>query len=414
MAVLRGADMRERAAVERIRSFNSGREPERLRIKFDKMAADPFSFFRGTCHLFYTDWPKHTPLDEAPAAWLCGDLHLENFGSYKGDNRLTYFDINDFDEAGLAPITWDLARMVTSVRLAAALAGLDDEARRAVEQTFLRGYRDALMSGKARWIERAIATGLIGDLLAKVGERKRGAFLEARTRLRSQRRELKPIKGKTLEMSTNAEADAVMDFMRRFAAKQADANFFAPLDIKRRIAGTGSLGLRRYVILVEGHGSPDSNYLIDLKEAAPSALAPRLRLPQPRWKTPAARATDLQQRLQANSPALLHAVRFDGRSWILRELQPSEDRVAFDAARERPHELVNLARTLGYLTAWAHLRSSGREGSATADALIGFAETHGWIGKTRAYAKRYGAMVMQDWKAFKVAHKRGAFVKLLA
>ena len=91
--------MRERPAIERIRSFNDEREPERLRIKFDKMAADPFSFFRGTCHLFYADWPKHTPLDEAPAAWLCGDLHLENFGSYKGDNRLTYFDINDFDEA---------------------------------------------------------------------------------------------------------------------------------------------------------------------------------------------------------------------------------------------------------------------------------------------------------------------------
>jgi uncharacterized protein (DUF2252 family) len=405
--------MRERAALERIRTFNHGREPERLQIKFDKMAADPFSFFRGTCHLFYADWPKHSPLDDAPAAWLCGDLHLENFGSYKGDNRLTYFDINDFDEAAMAPVTWDLARMVTSVRLASALAGLDGEARRTVEQTFLRAYRDALVSGKACWIERATATGLIGDLLTKVGERKRASYLEARTKLHGQRRKLKPLKGKTLEMSTNAEADAITEFMYRFAAKQPDASFFTPLDIKRRIAGTGSLGLRRYVILVEGHGSPDSNYLIDLKEAAPSALAPRLKLPQPRWKTPAARVTDLQQRLQANSPALLRPVRFDGTSWILRELQPSEDRVAFDAARERPHELVHLAGTLGNLTAWAHLRSSGRAGSATADALIGFAEKRGWIGKTRAYAKRYAARVMQDWKAFKVAHKQGAFARLL-
>lgn len=405
--------MRERPAIERIRSFNDEREPERLRIKFDKMAADPFSFFRGTCHLFYADWPKHTPLDEAPAAWLCGDLHLENFGSYKGDNRLTYFDINDFDEAALAPVTWDLARMVTSMRLASALAGLDREARRAVEQTFLRAYRDALASGKARWVERATATGLIGELLTKVGERKRAAYLEARTKLQGRHRKLKPVKGKTLEMPTKAEADAVVDFMQRFAAKQTDARFFIPLDIKRRIAGTGSLGLKRYVILVEGRGSPDGNYLVDLKEATPSALAPRLKLAQPRWQTPAARVTELQQRLQAISPALMHPLRFSGKSWILRELQPSEDRVTFDTARERPHELVNLARTLGYLTAWAHLRSSGREGSATADALIGFAEMRGWIGRTRGHAKRYAAMVMQDWKAFKVAHKRGAFAKLL-
>jgi uncharacterized protein (DUF2252 family) len=48
------------------------------------------------------------------------------------------------------------------------------------------------------------------------------------------------------------------------------------LDIGRRIAGTGSLGVERYVVLVEGKGSPDRNYLLDIKEAKPSAMAPHL------------------------------------------------------------------------------------------------------------------------------------------
>jgi uncharacterized protein (DUF2252 family) len=403
----------ESGAIEQIRTFNRDREPERLRIKFDKMAASPFGFFRGTCHLFYADWPKHSPLDDAPTAWLCGDLHLENFGSYKGDNRLTYFDINDFDEAAAAPVTWDLARMVTSIRLASASAGLDSTVHRAVEQAFLRAYRVTLASGKARWIERATATGLVGALLAKVGARKRGSFLDARTTLQGRRRKLKAIRGKFLEMPGKPETDAVLDFMRRFAAKQENAKFFRPLDVKRRIAGTGSLGLRRYVILVEGQGSPNGNYLIDMKEARPSALAPRLKLPQPHWKTPAARVSELQQRLQANSPALLHPARFDSTSWILRELQPSEDRVTFDSERRRPQELMKLAHTMGDLTAWAHLRSSGRQGSATADALVEYARKYGWIGEVRAYAKHYAETVVQDWKAFKAAHDDDALGELL-
>jgi len=88
-----------RDLVERIRSFNEGRDPELLRRKYQRMSANPFAFFRGTCHLFYEDWPVNSPLNTSPPVWISGDLHLENFGSYKGDNRLVYFGINDFDEA---------------------------------------------------------------------------------------------------------------------------------------------------------------------------------------------------------------------------------------------------------------------------------------------------------------------------
>src|SRR5215470_1126876 len=90
------------ASVEhRIRRYNEGRDPERLRLKYRAMAKSAFAFLRGTCHLFWEDWDGGQALDRTPLAWACGDLHVENFGAFKGDNRLDYYDLNDFDEAAL-------------------------------------------------------------------------------------------------------------------------------------------------------------------------------------------------------------------------------------------------------------------------------------------------------------------------
>jgi uncharacterized protein (DUF2252 family) len=100
---------------ERIKEFNKERLPQYTALKYQMMSQSAFRFFRGTCHLFYEDLSKNEKIPESPLAWICGDLHLENFGSYKGDNRLEYFDLNDFDEAVLAPALWELARMVTSI-----------------------------------------------------------------------------------------------------------------------------------------------------------------------------------------------------------------------------------------------------------------------------------------------------------
>ena len=105
--------------VEDILAFNAGRDPDRLKLKYAAMRASPFAFFRGSCHLFYARLPRDGIFKSAPLAWSCGDLHLENFGSYKGDNRLVYFDINDFDEAALAPASWDPVRLLASLRIAA-------------------------------------------------------------------------------------------------------------------------------------------------------------------------------------------------------------------------------------------------------------------------------------------------------
>ena len=110
-----------RDVVSRILRYNAGREPERLALKYDAMRKSKLAFFRGTAHLFWED--AHTSrksLPTAPLGWACGDLHLENFGTFQGDNGLTYFDLNDFDEAALAPITWEVARLLASVYVGAS------------------------------------------------------------------------------------------------------------------------------------------------------------------------------------------------------------------------------------------------------------------------------------------------------
>src|SRR6185312_14746359 len=103
--------------LESIVAANRGSDPALLLRKYAAMRQTPFSFMRGACQLFYASLPRAETLSGAPPAWLCGDLHVENFGTYKGDNRLTYFDVTDFDEAALGPLTLDLVRFLASIRV---------------------------------------------------------------------------------------------------------------------------------------------------------------------------------------------------------------------------------------------------------------------------------------------------------
>ena len=113
-------------------------------MKFAKMQQSPFVFLRGASHLFYDVLPDHPVLSKAPLAWCCGDLHFENFGSYKADNRLAYFDINDFDEGALAPCTWDIVRLLTSIRCGADVLHTSADEALSVSHDCLNAYREAL------------------------------------------------------------------------------------------------------------------------------------------------------------------------------------------------------------------------------------------------------------------------------
>lgn len=393
---------------ERIAQYNRGRDAKRLQLKYSKMRSDPFVFLRGTCHLFYDRLPSTGVFKNAPPVWSCGDLHLENFGSYKGDNRLVYFDLNDFDEGFLAPASWDVVRMLTSLHVGGKSLGISAKEAQGLCEAFLQAYGAALSAGKAYWIERLTAEGLIRELLLKLRDRQRKDLLAARVHIKNRQRKLRLIDGKTDPVTAQDRA-RVEDFMKHFAKAQANPHFFKVLDVATRIAGTGSLGVERFVVLVEGKGSPDGNYLLDLKEALPSSLAPHVKCKQPKWPSEAHRVVAVQRRVQAVSMAFLQPVEMQGKPYVLRGLQPTEDRVSLDGARQSLSDIRTVVHAMGQLVAWGQLRSGGRQGSATADELIDFAQGQKWQGKLLDASQACAQQTLKDFASFAQAYDDGVF-----
>lgn len=393
--------------VDRIKLFNAGRDPERLALKYRAIADNPFSFLRGTCHLFYEDLPNGCILDDAPAAWVCGDLHLENLGSYKGDNRLTYFDLNDFDEAILAPAHWELARFLVSIFIASESLNVLPTEAVALCHTFLDAYTAALSVGTARWVERATANGMVRDLLQVLRKRSRSSLLDSRTDMRNGKRKLRLDGKKALPVDAETRKK-ILDFMEEFATQDSHPEFFKVIDIARRIAGTGSLGIERYVILVRGRGGIEGNFLLDLKHETPSALTPYVRLRQPAWKTEAERVVSVQRRVQAVPPAFLSAATIGERSYVLKELLPSQDRLVLEHWNGKLKRLEGVMQTMGQVVAWGQLRSGGRQGSASADDWIDFGRSApSWRNGLLDYAQTYAQKVSKDWKEFAKEYRSG-------
>ena len=395
-------------AAQQIKRFNAGREPERLQLKYTAMRASPFAFLRGSCHLFYARMARGGVHKASPTGWICGDLHIENFGSYQGDNGLVYFDINDFDESALAPLTWDLVRLLASVQVGAATLKVSDGNARHLCATLIEAYAESLALGKAYWVERDTAKGLIRDLLDELRDRPMAAFIDRRTRRKGRRLVVATDTGKALPLLPK-QRDRVDAFMRNFARTQPDPRFFEVLDVARRIAGTGSLGVERYVILVRGDGAPDKCLLLDLKVSAASSLAPRLKVVQPRFASQAERIVATQRRLQAVPMDFLHALPFGDGSAVLRGLQPSEDRVEVGHAGGDLKALSQFVATLGRVVAWGHLRSAGQLGAAGPDELIAFGRRVKWRDPLLAAARECAEQAQADSAAFNHAFDTGAF-----
>src|SRR5438067_2220637 len=123
-------------------------EPD-LRYKRARPAVpgDPFPFFRGTYCRWVRLWPATCPeLADAPRVLAVGDLHAENFGTWRdADGRLCW-GVNDFDEADELPYTNDLVRLAASVRFAKK-AGVLGVKNKAACDDILAGYKRSLTEG---------------------------------------------------------------------------------------------------------------------------------------------------------------------------------------------------------------------------------------------------------------------------
>jgi len=229
--------------------------------------------------------------------------------------------------------------------------------------------------------------------------RKRKDFLDNRTEIVNQQRRLKidPKRNFALEESRLEKVRRLIDDL---GSKSKNSDFFKVLDIAGRIAGNGSLGLERYMILVEGNGSPDKNYLLDLKAQTGSALAKYLKVTQPNWQTQAQRASAIQKNMQGTSPAILLTVEDGEQSFLLKELQPKEDKVNLKQLKQEINNFEQLLKTMTNLAAWSQLRAAGRSRSDIPDRLIEFASQKDWPGEILSYSQNYSLQVKQDYQDF--------------
>ena len=384
------------AATESILLYNHGRDPERLTLKLAAIAAEPFAFFRGTNHLYAASLGREIGLD-APLTYVCGDLHVENFGSFKGDNGLVYFDLNDFDDALVAPFTVDAVRMLSSVLVAAHQYGLSEADARVACANMLGEYTNTLRAGKPRWIERATATGMVATLLRQVKRRRRGALLAARTEMRGGRRRL-DLDRRALR-ADREQRDRAAHIVSLYSKQEHHGHRFVAEDAARRVAGVGSLGLERYVVLAHEMRELTSKRLIDVKRAAPSAWSTMQRH-QPHWSSDAQRVATVQQIMQAASPALLSYVTLSRReSFLVKSLQPTTDRVDLAHCRNKV-ALLNVLTTMARAAAWAHLRGCGHQAADRIEKLQDYAAGGRWQSMALRLARHGRDVSLTQWKAF--------------
>jgi uncharacterized protein (DUF2252 family) len=358
---------------KKIKAFNQGRYPVTLALKYKLMREDKFRFLRATTHLFYEDIPAGSFLLNSPYAWICGDLHLENLGSYKADNRVAYFNVNDFDECLLAPCLLDVYRLIISVIVSASNFELTMEEARLLCSIYIDKYLNTLEQGYIRTLEKQTARGVIKKFLKNVSQRKRKDFLKEHICKKGDRYQLIIEKGHTISLN-ESKKEEIAGLIKKWAKHKQDQAFYKVHDVAFRIAGTSSLGLERYVLLVEGRGAPNGAFLLDLKETAPSCAAKHVPSKQPVWKDEAQRLVEVQKRILSAPPALLASIDCGKKSFILKELQPSADRIDYTIFRGNVKKLKNMLEDMAAISAWDTLRTSGRQGSAIADEFIYFAK----------------------------------------
>ena len=391
----------------KIKTFNSNRDPKKVLLKYATMKLDAFRFFRGTCHLFYEDLYKKNALPKSPHVWMCGDLHIENFGSFKGSDRLVYFDLNDFDEAILSPAAWEVSRLLCSVVVAARTAAYSKVHIQKLTTSLLKGYAFRLQQGKGMTVETATGNGLIKTLLEKVETRKESKLLKQRTSKAYgySRLQIDNLKSFAIHSSTKKE---VLNAVKQLLKSKTSNRKWKALDAVYRVAGTGSIGIERYAVLVQDVIT-SKKLILDVKEAMNSSLQDYTGIHQPKWKNNGDRIVQIQTRMQFVCPSWLDTLCIKTKWFVIKEIQPVADGIEFISFKEEMDKQEKLLYTLGQLTASAQLRSSGREGSAITDALISFGTDVSWQKSVTNYACKYALQVEKDYQEFCKAFDKGYF-----
>ena len=204
-----------------------------LQLKHQRMAESPFPFLRATFYRWAQLWPEVCPdLAKAPAVLAVGDLHLENFGTWRDAEGRLIWGVNDFDEAYPMAYTNDLVRLATSAHLAIAGNHLAIPSADAC-QTILEGYQRGLAEGGNPFV-----------LEEHHGWLREAAYGELRDPVQFWKKmeSLATVRGPIPKSATKA-LEALLPEKDLVAYR-----------VTHRVAGLGSLGRQRYVALAAWRG----------------------------------------------------------------------------------------------------------------------------------------------------------------
>jgi hypothetical protein len=326
-------------AANRVQS-EDGRDltAEALRRKLDALAATPFRFFRGTFHLMARDLLEgRVPgaAAAAPDALIVGDLHLENFGVYRGASGELSFDVNDFDDVGCGPADLDVKRLCTSAFL---LPGLGQTPRLAAARAIARGWADAVERIGGRFPVAPYADqaeGLCKELLAEKGKRTQQELIakvapdkgHARFSDAAQAATRMARVGKAWQATAQRSFDEYAASLRQLKAELP--GHLQVLDAVYRFRGTGSLGRLRFWLLVEHEGGQGGGkHVFEIKEARPSALDEARGRPPPPQR--ARVQTAAIRRMQGDPGPRVAGTHLGKAPALGREIQPEEEKVESD------------------------------------------------------------------------------------
>lgn len=382
-----------------ILSYNKGLPQEGQIEKYKAIQENTLRFYRGTCHLFYDRLVSIGAPKDKTKAWICGDLHLENLGSFKADNRLVYFDINDFDEAALAPLSWEVLRFVTAIQVSGDSLGYSQKDAATIAKAALKKYTAAMIRSKALIMQRETATGVMLQFFDQVAKRKREEFIDRVTINKGKKKAIgiDNVRIRQLDKDTHKR---IMEWLPTGLASIQKLKDLTVEDCQHRIAGTGSLGVDRYAILAKQKGT-GKYYLLDMKESKPSSLVKHLHIEQPEWDNESQRIITIQNRMQFYSPALLSSVYFDKKHFVVKELQPVQDKMNFSAYTGKVNKMQDVILSMANIAAYTHLRSTGRQGSSTADELGELVSKPKWSKHIYELSRELSAQMAEDFKDFR-------------
>ena len=367
------------------------RVPELVPIRYGRMAATPFTYYRGAALPMAADLSTgpHTSLD----VQLCGDAHLCNFGGFASPERDLLFDVNDFDETSPGPFEWDLKRLGASFEIAARSRNFPAKTGRKLVTNSMCSYREAMrefakMSNLEVWYSHLDMAGIVqrwgsevsSDVMA--GFQKTAAKAQSKDQLKARARLTEVVDGalrfrsdpplliRVSELYGDADAgqlrDTIHEGIRSYRQTLAGdrrhlLESYELVDVARKVVGVGSVGTRAWVSLFKGDDDEDT-LILQMKEAEASVL--ERFCGKSTFKTHGERVVEGQRLMQASSDIFLGwqqvAIGIDGNSHDYYFRQLWDWKVSADVDTMVPEALHVYAKMCGWALARAHARSGDR------------------------------------------------------